>query len=73
MKDILVIADPIDREQLALKHALAISSDTEAKIHVLIFCFEAVDDLHSAKRDDGPKFDLKTMILLMTIILTLRV
>lgn len=63
MKDLLVIADPIDREQLALKHALAISTGTEAKIHVLIFCYEAIDDLHSAKHDNGPKFDLKTMIL----------
>lgn len=40
MKNILVIADPVETEQFAFQKALDIAKVTVANIHVVIFCYE---------------------------------
>jgi len=42
MKNILVIADPIDKEQLAFNKATSLAKFTVAKIHVVLFCYESL-------------------------------
>jgi len=42
MKHILVIADPIDGEQIAFQRALKLAKHSVADIHVVIFCYESL-------------------------------
>jgi universal stress protein E len=42
MKNILVIADPVDKDQLAFTKAVSLAKFTVAKIHVVLFCYESL-------------------------------
>ena len=45
MQAILVIADPIDSEQLALNKALDFAAKSGAAIHLVCFCYDYLDVL----------------------------
>ena len=44
MKNILVIADPFNNEQIAYSTALKLASYSSARIHVAAFCYESIDN-----------------------------
>ncbi len=59
MKNILVIADPADQEQIAFNKALNLANLTVAKIHILLFCYESMHFIN----DDPTKDEVKGMVL----------
>jgi len=59
MKNILVIADPIDKDQLAFTKAISLARYTVAKIHVVLFCYESLYIID--EEEEGDK--VKEMIL----------
>lgn len=59
MKNILVIADPINENQLALNKAISLASRTVAKIHIVLFCYESLAFINT----DAEKAEIKRMLL----------
>ena len=42
MKKLLVIADNVDEEQLALDKAISLAKLTVAQVHVVVVCYESL-------------------------------
>lgn len=59
MKNILVIADPMDKEQLAFNKAISFARFTVAKIHIVLFCYESLQFVD----DEEEKIKIKEMII----------
>ena len=59
MKNILVVADPFEKEQLAFNKALSLAKLTVAKIHVVLFCYESLTIIE----DEEERERVKGMIL----------
>ncbi len=59
VKNILVIADPIDQEQIAFNKALNLAKLTVAKIHILLFCYESLQYIN----DDPTRKEVKGVVL----------
>lgn len=57
-KHILVIADPQDKQQMALAWAKSLANDQKLKLHVVAFCYEATKGL-GKKLSDEQKQALK--------------
>jgi len=61
MKNILVIADTAEREQLALIKALSMAKTTVASIHVVIFCHENLNIV--TRQEDITESGMQEMII----------
>lgn len=63
MKHILVIADPVDREQIAFQKALKLAKLTFADIHVVSFVFEPLCEVQNEYKTEDSLIDLKQLVL----------
>lgn len=59
MKKILVVADPVGKEQTALAKALELAKPTSANIHIVQFCYEPLN----FAEDDNEASEIKTMVV----------
>lgn len=58
MKNILIIADPVNASQLALNKAISLANEAVAASHIVLFCYESLAFINT----EAEKSEIKGML-----------